>query len=244
MNARLFFGVVVLVLGVAWTLDNLGIIDASQYLQWWPAVALGWGLLLLAGIGVRQQTVPGLFWTVIGGAALLNTLDLIHISIFHMWPLLLIAVGGSIVARAWRGEATNASGAEPGARFNTFVLMGGTERKVTSQSFRHGELSAVMGGVVADFRSAVPADGHAVIDVFAMWGGIELIVPVGWKVVGDVTPILGGFDDSTVPPTDPSAPTLVVRGIVIMGGVEVRHDRRDEATRRGAHAGIHYGEQR
>jgi hypothetical protein len=38
-----------------------------------------------------------------------------------------------------------------------------------------------------------------------------------------VTPLLGGFEDNTTPPTDPAAPTLTIRGMVVMGGVEVKH---------------------
>lgn len=236
LNARLFFGVAVLVLGLAWTLDNLNLIDASEYLRWWPVLALGYGLLAITGVGVRQQTVPGAIWTLIGGVSLLRTLGMIRVSIFDLWPLFLIIVGGSIVARAWKGAPSITSSDEAGSTFNTFAFMAGAERKVISQSLRQGELSAVMGGVVADFRSAVPADGRAVVDVFAMWGGIELIVPVGWRIIGEVTPILGGFDDSTVPPLDPAAPTLVVKGTAIMGGIEVKHGRghRDEAFHRKA----------
>lgn len=236
LNARLFFGVAVLALGMLWTLDNLSLIDASEYLRWWPALALAYGLMALAGIGVRQQTVPGAFWTLLGGAALLNTLGLIHVSIFDLWPVFLIIAGGAIVGRAWKGAPSVTSADEAGSTFNTFAFMGAAERKVISQSLRQGELSAVMGGVVADLRSASPADGRAVVDVFAMWGGIEIIVPVGWRVVGEVTAILGGFDDSTVPPLDPAAPTLVVKGTAMMGGIEVKHGRgsRDEAIHRKA----------
>lgn len=236
LNARLFFGVAVLALGLSWTLDNLNLMDASEYLRWWPVLTLGYGVMALTGIGVRQQTVPGAFWTLLGGVALLNMLGLIRASISDLWPLFLIIIGGAIVARAWKGAPSVTGVDETGSTFNTFAFMGGTERKVISQSLRQGELSAVMGGVVADFRSASPADGRTVVDVFAMWGGIEIIVPVGWRIVGEVTAILGGFDDSTVPPLDPSAPTLVVRGTAMMGGIEVKHGRghRDDAVHRKA----------
>ncbi len=236
LNARLFFGVAVLALGLSWTLDNLGLIDASEYLRWWPVLALGYGVMALTGIGVRQHLVPGAIWTLIGGASLFNELGMIRVSVFELWPLFLIIVGAVIVSRAWKGAPSVTSADESGATFSTFAMMGAAERKVISQSLRQGELSAVMGGVVADFRSASPADGRAVVDVFAMWGGIEIIVPVGWRIIGEVTPILGGFDDSTVPPVDPAAPTLVIKGSVVMGGIEVKHGRgsRDEAIQRKA----------
>jgi hypothetical protein len=38
-----------------------------------------------------------------------------------------------------------------------------------------------------------------------------------------VTPILGGFEDKTRPPHEVSTQRLVIRGIVMMGGVEVKN---------------------
>ena len=47
-----------------------------------------------------------------------------------------------------------------------------------------------MGGCEIDLRQAA-IDGEAVIDVFAIWGGIEIRVPEDWTVVGRVTPAHG-----------------------------------------------------
>jgi hypothetical protein len=58
--------------------------------------------------------------------------------------------------------------------------------------------------------------------VVAFWGGIGIRVPRGWRVVLDATTIMGGLLDMTEPAPD-TAPQLVVRGSIIMGGVEVRH---------------------
>jgi hypothetical protein len=79
-----------------------------------------------------------------------------------------------------------------------------------------------MGGCEMDLRHA-KIHGEAVIDVFAMWGGIEIRVPDDWTVVSRVTPMLGGFEDKTRPTPDASTHRLIVRGMVIMGGVEVKN---------------------
>jgi len=62
-----------------------------------------------------------------------------------------------------------------------------------------------------------------VIDVFAIMGGFEIIVPRTWKVTVEATPIMGGCDDKTREPADPSAPKLVIRGFIMMGGVNIRN---------------------
>ena len=56
-----------------------------------------------------------------------------------------------------------------------------------------------MGGVDLDLRKARMGPSPAVLDVVAFWGGIELKVPAGWNVEGQVMPILGGFEDKTQP---------------------------------------------
>jgi len=62
-----------------------------------------------------------------------------------------------------------------------------------------------------------------VLDVFAMWGGIEILVPADWGVVVQGTPIMGAFEDKTSPPRDGSGAKLIIKGVVIMGGVEIKN---------------------
>ena len=102
------------------------------------------------------------------------------------------------------------------------AVLGGVNRGNNSRAFRGGDLTAVMGGCEIDLRQAA-IEGEAVIDVFAMWGGIEIRVPENWSVVGRVTPILGGYEDKTRPPRDAGTQRLIVRGMVIMGGVEIKN---------------------
>ena len=62
------------------------------------------------------------------------------------------------------------------------------------------------------------------VDALVMWGGAEIRVPIGWRVVSSVTPILGGYDDKTAAPAG-NATTLVIRGAVIMGGIDVKNSK-------------------
>jgi hypothetical protein len=110
---------------------------------------------------------------------------------------------------------------DPGATMSGIAFMSGFKRTSNSQDFRGGELTAIMGGCEIDLRQATIKDGDAVIDVFAFWGGIEMKVPLDWSVVVEATPLLGGFDDKTMPPQGGSAKRLIVKGYAIMGGVEI-----------------------
>ena len=79
-----------------------------------------------------------------------------------------------------------------------------------------------MGGCEVDLRHA-GINGDAVIDVFAMWGGIELRVPESWTVITKVTPIMGGVEDNTRAPQNPGGHRLTIRGMVLMGGIEIKN---------------------
>jgi predicted membrane protein len=80
-----------------------------------------------------------------------------------------------------------------------------------------------MGGCEIDLRRASLADdATATIDVFAMWGGIEIKVPEDWEVVNRGNAFLGGFENKARP-LPGTRKRLVVTGTAIMGGVEVKN---------------------
>jgi len=101
--------------------------------------------------------------------------------------------------------------------------MGGFDRKITSKEFQNGEITAFMGGGKLDLREAAPAGGQAVLNVFALMGGFEIIVPETWSLSLEVMPFMGGIEDKTRTPANPSAPRLVLRGFVMMGGVDIKN---------------------
>ena len=82
---------------------------------------------------------------------------------------------------------------------SALAILGAVMRGNNSQAFRGGNLVAIMGGCEIDLRNAA-IDGEAVIDVFAMWGGIELRVPADWTVSSQIVPLMGGVEDKTRPP--------------------------------------------
>jgi hypothetical protein len=70
-------------------------------------------------------------------------------------------------------------------------------------------------------REAIPVAGQAVIDVFAVMGGLEIRVPNSWVIEVRATPVLGAIRD-TRPPASSAGPRLIVRGMVFLGGVEFK----------------------
>jgi predicted membrane protein len=219
---QLILGLVIVLVGVLLTLDTLGIADAEQTLRFWPAGIVALGLAKLwQGWRFQSGLIGGTILTGIGLWLLLDELDLIAASFWQLWPVVLVVLGGIIV---WRSlHAPRPAPADDNSVLSAVAVLSGVARGNNSTAFRGGDLTAIMGGCEIDLRKA-QINGEAVIDVFALWGGIEIRVPEDWTVIGQVTPFMGGFDDKTRPSAHgASVHRLVVRGFITMAGVEVKN---------------------
>jgi len=54
-----------------------------------------------------------------------------------------------------------------------------------------------------------------------MWGGVEIWVPPEWAVSNQVGLLMGGAEDKSSGTQD-ARHRLIVRGFVLMGGVEIK----------------------
>jgi predicted membrane protein len=116
---------------------------------------------------------------------------------------------------------TRSGAATSNSVLSAMAILGNVERRNNSQDFRGGSATAVMGRCEIDLRAAaISGTNEPVLEVFAMWGGIEIRVPSDWTVVSHVDPIMGGYEDHTQPPKQESK-RFLLRGTVIMGGIEV-----------------------
>jgi predicted membrane protein len=219
---QLLFGLIIIAVGVLLTLDRLGLADGRYYLRFWPAILIVIGLMKLwharDGMG---GAVGGFLFTIAGTWLLLERTELIRLSFWDLWPVLLVAFGAVLVWQALSRPDARAP-AHSNATLHAIAVMGGVARGNNSSAFRGGDVAAIMGGCEIDLRHAA-IDGEAVLDVFALWGGIEIRVPEDWMVVLRVTPLLGGADDKTRPPQGVSRHRLIIRGVVMMAGVEIKN---------------------
>ena len=80
----------------------------------------------------------------------------------------------------------------------------------------------LFGGSTLDLRDAVFESNVCEITIFCMFGGVEIIVPDGVNVDNRVVAAFGGSDVRRLAPPSPSAPTVVLKGFVAFGGVDVK----------------------
>lgn len=223
ISARVIMGLAMVALGVLWTLDNLGMLDAEPIVRWWPLLVIGFGVTKLLGLGTPRNPAAGTILSVVGFWLLAGGLGFGWVDISLLFPLLLLALGVHLLTRSFRTQAIAGSSDDPSATLSTFAFWSGIDRKAVSQDFRGGDATAVMGGVNVDLRQARPAPGGAVLDLFVWWGGVEIRIPEQWKVVNEANVVMGGIEDKSKAPSPDARDALILRGLVIMGGVEIKN---------------------
>ena len=79
--------------------------------------------------------------------------------------------------------------------FALVAAMDGVEFSSQAQALRYGSGTAVAGGMEIDLTEAQP-EGTATLDLRAVAGGIDVVVPADWKVEMTSSVIMGGTDNS------------------------------------------------
>ncbi len=103
------------------------------------------------------------------------------------------------------------------------AVFAGREIRVDNSVFSGADLSALFGGIDMNLKNAI-IQKNVTIEVKAIFGGVDIIMPSNVRVVVDVTPILGGVENGTRTPlgADENTPTVFIRGTCIFGGLEVK----------------------
>jgi len=243
-------GLILVSLGGGLLARELGMLPAGVgIVDFWPLAIVVFGLAQLAHARGAFSAFFALAFTALGGVLLAGNLGFGEFPAARYWPALLILLGLSFLFRGrgggrkgpGRGRRGPGSGESPPPHFDgsreverpvvvdenrlvRSIIMAGGQIRVESQAFTGGEVSAVLAGAEIDFRYARLAEAGATLHLDVVMGGVEIRVPDTWHVVCDISPVLGGVDDTTRPTQgDSSAPQLRIVGSVVLGGVNVRN---------------------
>ncbi len=212
-------GLLLVLLGLVFLLDALGALDAGETLaDWWPLAIVAVGLLRLADR--PPDRIGGAITAGIGLVLLAFSLDLADWSVMaYLWPIALIGVGAWLVF----GRERTAAAAHDDDAVSAIVLLSGRELAPTSSAFRGGSLFAALGGIDLDLRGATLHPEGARIDATVLLGGCDIKVPPGWRVRISGPAILGAYENHTQHQVlPPDAPTLELRVLVALGGLDVK----------------------
>ncbi len=222
-------GVFLILIGVAFLLDHLGIISIGNLWRFWPLLVVFAGVINFTS---RDRRTWGIFLILAGTLQQLNQLGLTHIGWSQFWPMMLIALGVFVMwgSFQWSSKpvASSSKGGDPRTTLNEAVVFGGLERRMTSPDFQGGDITAIFGGIELDLTEAKMQANEATLAITAIFGGVEVRVPPTWQVAFRGAPIFGGIEDKTRTarvddPASPNLKTLVITGAVIFGGLEIKN---------------------
>lgn len=101
------------------------------------------------------------------------------------------------------------------------AVCGGVDRRGRWRMCRRTFALALFGGISLDLREAV-LEGP-VIEITGFWcfGGLDITLPAGMEVHDETSGIFGGTEVKDLGERVPGAPTLVIKGATLFGGVSV-----------------------
>ncbi|NQW29325.1 MAG: hypothetical protein HQ472_02285 [Ignavibacteria bacterium] len=222
-------GILLVIVGGGLLLDAFNILEFGDMLHmWWPSALMVIALVQIAS-GSGSIVGSGVLFTV-GALIQLGKLDYLPGGFWSaFWPIVIILIGVSLIMskrkkKLFTDPLNVGQISVDGSRIDRTAFFGGADCQVVSDDFTGGNLTAVFGGVKADFRNANIKNGTAILNITAVFGGVELRVPDGWIVIVRGTPIFGGIDESArrkIPNINEPGPTLIVDCTVVFGGIEI-----------------------
>jgi hypothetical protein len=102
------------------------------------------------------------------------------------------------------------------------AIFGGVTRTGKWRVRKHTQALALFGGIDLDLRDAIFEAPVVEISGFWCFGGLDVKVTEGIEVRDQTSGIFGGTDVSDIGDPAPGAPTLVIKGVSLFGGVSVR----------------------
>lgn len=102
-------------------------------------------------------------------------------------------------------------------------IFGSAEKSMFTKSFKGGNINCAFGGAKINLTQADIED-KAILNISVAFGGAEITVPANWQVQNDLTAILGGIEDKRrMTVMDDHKKTLILRGGIFCGGVEIKN---------------------
>jgi predicted membrane protein len=223
LNPAVVNGGALILAGVLLLLDQMNIISFNF---WALVFMLGGAVKLVQSCeGERNcSTSSSIFWggllLTVGLAIEIEHLGYYRLRLDRTWPVFVIVAGLILIWRAYQSPTESKGGLAP--HLNVFAVWGGGEYRIRAKDFRGGDVVAFMGGFDIDLRDADIEGNEASITVNALMGGGVIRVPETWAVSMRVAAFMGGHSLKAREGPQPTK-TLIVRGMAIMGGVEVRN---------------------
>ena len=234
----LFMAVFLIVAGVLLFLGNIGWLPIHDIWRFWPLLMIGGGVAKW----MHSCSLYGRTWGVLiiglGMIYLALMLGLLHVRATNgTWPLSLafIVFGIAALARVFdpgsrAGEnkiAVNSPRIVDADTLNETAVLGSLNRRFETANLKGGVITSLLGSVEVDLRRAqIDNPSRSVtLEIVSILGSVKLRIPETWRLGLIGTPILGSYEDKTIPQSraDLALATLMISGTCLLGSVEIEN---------------------
>ena len=219
---KLFWGGLIVLIGICYLLFNIGVLPVA-----WKPIVLSWEMLLIV-LGCGWIVARHYFWgaavAAVGAISLLPQLSVVmgfkySEEMFNaiLWPVIIILVGILVISHSFfphhhhchhhhhhnkhwddfmdMHQQYNHETYGADGRIKYDYVLNGTEEIFLGTEFRGGEINTVLGGVKLDLRRTSLAEGDVVLNLKGVCGGVTLFIPKDWPVELHTHSVLSGFED-------------------------------------------------
>lgn len=228
-NKRLF-GLLIIVSGILFLLVKTGFITGVTISDIWPYILIGIGLI----IGIKHRFTNVAPYILIG-IGLFHAIPAFTFSVGERviyshslaFPLIVIVVGLIILLRpsgqrCFRRQHAVVNNTD--TVLDIDVIFGGRKEVITTKDLKGGRIAAIFGGAEVNMMQAESASGTIELEIQAIFGGCDLLIPSNWEIRNEIVPVFGGIEDNRVlRPTENEKNTLlIIKGSCVFGGVGIK----------------------
>lgn len=221
----LIWGLILVIVGVIWGLNELNITDIDIFFTgWWTLFII---IPSIAGLIKDENKTGSIIWLLIGVLLFLGVNDIIDFDMMWslLFPIIIIIIGLSILCKnifnkGLKEKIRELNKIENKNKKEITATFSSEKINFEKEKFTSCDASAIFGGVELDLRNATFKDS-AVINVTAIFGGIDILVPKDVTVIVNSTSIFGGISNERKETLE-SKHTLYVNGTCLFGGVEIK----------------------
>lgn len=228
-RSRIGFAVLLIFFGLFLLLDRLELYDFGELVSiWWPLSLIYLGLIKLSSN--RASSAWSIIFILLGLVFILNNLNVFdNYFLYTYWPILLLLAGVLMIINAFRTKKRDDNDLNKPFQTETLetntiyvdAILTGNVQAFRSENFQGGQITCVLGGGEIDLLQC-DIKGVATLDITCVLGGCEIRVPQDWNILFKGSPILGGFTDSRKSSMIDTNKTLEIKGLVLLGGFEIK----------------------
>ena len=140
-------------------------------------------------------------------------------------PIIIVIVGLSLIFKDTFNSSVSKSIKKLNSKINKDEGINATfsnqNIKLDDEEFKGTNLNAIFGGIKLDLRNATIKD-DVVINACSVFGGIDILVPDGYKVKVKSNSLFGGVSNNKRSKTTEKSKTIFIEANCLFGGVTIK----------------------